>query len=104
MTIMPSFSQAFRTLSFRKAEAWLAARFARPDVPSVIRKLPQRAIAAAVASRLQADAAALPARACAAAEPQRRLRSSSSSNRPIAVSSSRSPPSVIACSSRRAKH
>jgi hypothetical protein len=65
-------------LSFRKAEAWLAARFARPDVPSVIRKLPQRAIAAAVASPPQADAAALPAapvssppaRACAAAEPQ----------------------------------
>ncbi len=30
-------------LSYRKAEAYLAARFARPDVPSVVRKLPERA-------------------------------------------------------------
>ncbi len=28
-------------LSYRKAEAWLAARFARPDVPSTVRKLPE---------------------------------------------------------------
>ncbi len=29
-------------LSYRKAEAWLAAHFARPDVPATVRKLPQR--------------------------------------------------------------
>src|SRR5689334_393920 len=29
-------------MSYRRAEAWLAARFPRPDAPSVVRRLPQR--------------------------------------------------------------
>ncbi len=35
-------------LSFRKAEAWLALRFAQPDAPSKVRKLPERTMAAPV--------------------------------------------------------
>ncbi len=35
-------------LSFRKAEAWLATRFERPDVQSTVRKLPERVTARAL--------------------------------------------------------
>ncbi|HEV8245800.1 MAG TPA: hypothetical protein VGP93_08525, partial [Polyangiaceae bacterium] len=38
-------------LSYRKAQEWLAARFARPDVPATIRKLPEQRALGAPAQR-----------------------------------------------------